>query len=264
MALPSTYKKKLYIDKKRVSVEYPYGNSDSGEGAGRMESAAAENMKDMIVDRDTYLPRGVLPIDMDGGFKDFVVNQLDLTLGGEKVPVFMMGIQKWAEFSQTWAFSDEYANVKIPFINVVRHPETKQGTNPNFFNIPQGKTFTYAEVPTWDGNRKGLDIYKIPQPIPVDITYDVRFFAFRQQDLNDFNVVVLKKFQSQQAYSMVNGHYIPILLDSIADDSNIKTLDNKRFYVQLYTFILQGFILDPEDFEVTPAINRTFLLTETK
>ena len=253
MALPGSFKKKINISRTRQNVEYPFS----------MESGAAENMKDMITDKDTYLPKGVLHIDLDSGFKDFVTNELELTLNGEKVPVFMMGIQKWTEFSKTWKFSDDYKNVKIPFINIVRQPDTKPGTNPSLiYNIPQGRTFTYANVPTWDGNRKGVDVYKIPQPIPVDISYDVRIFAYRQQDLNKFNLAVLKKFQSRQAYTVVNGHYIPIVMEDTSDESQITDLDNKRFYVQLYSFLLQGFILDPNDFEVTPAINRVFTIVE--
>jgi hypothetical protein len=253
MALPGSYKKKINISRERMNIEYPFS----------MESGAAENMKDMIIDKDNYLPKGVLHIDLDAGFKEFVTENMGLTLNGEKVPVFMMGIQKWNEFSKTWKFSDEYKNVKIPFINVVRQPDTKPGTNPALiYNIPQGKSFIYAEVPTWDGNRKGVDIYKIPQPIPVDITYNVRIFAYRQQELNKFNTIVLKHFQSRQAYTIVNGHYIPIILEDTSDESQVTDLDNKRFYVQLYTFMLQGFILDPEDFEVTPGISRTFTVVE--
>jgi hypothetical protein len=255
MALPGSYKKKINIERQRQNVEYTENFM--------MESGAAENMKDLIIDKDAYLPKGVLHIDMDAGFKDFVTNEMGLTLNGEKVPVFMMGIQKWSEFSKTWKFSDEYKNVKIPFVNIVRQPDTQPGSNPALiYNIPQGKTFTYAEVPTWDGTRKGVDIYKIPQPIPVDIYYEVRIFAYRQQDLNRFNTIILKHFQSRQAYTIVNGHYIPIILEDTSDESEVTDLESKRFYVQLYSFMLQGFILDPEDFEVTPGINRTFTIVE--
>jgi hypothetical protein len=253
MALPSTYKKKINISRDVVNNEYPYN----------MRSGNAEAMKNMIVDNDAYLPKGVLHEDLDSGLKEFVINNLSITIDGNKVPVFMMGIQKWNEFSQTWKFSDEYKNVKIPFINIVRLPDTKPGTNPSLiYNIPQGKTFTYAQVPTWDGNRKGVDIYKIPQPIPVDINYEIRMFAYRQKDLNSFNLAVLKNFQSRQAYTNVNGHYIPIVLEDTSDESQITDLDSKRFYVQLYSFMLQGFILNPDDFEVTPAINRVFTIIE--
>ena len=253
MALPGSFKKNINITRDRANIEYPYS----------MQSGAAENMKDMITDKDTFLPQGVLHIDLDRGFKEFVKNNLQLTLDGQEVPVFMMGIQKWNEFSQTWKFSDEYKNVKIPFVNIVRNPDTKYGTNPSLiYNIPTGRHYTYAEVPTWDGNKKGVDIYQIPQPIPVDINYQVRIFAYRQEDLNKFNSLVLKNFQSRQAYTIVNGHYIPIVLEDTSDESQVTDLTNKRFYIQLYTFNLQGFILDPNDFIVTPAISRTLTITE--
>jgi hypothetical protein len=202
-------------------------------------------------------------VDLDRGFKEFVTNELAISIDGEKVPVFMMGIQKWNEFSQTWKFSDEYKNLKIPFVNIVRNPDTKYGTNPSLiYNIPTGRHYTYAEVPTWDGNKMGVDVYQIPQPIPVDITYDVRIFAYRQQELNKFNASVLKHFQSRQAYTVVNGHYIPIVLEDSSDESQVTDLNNKRFYVQLYNFNLQGFLSDPDDYIVTPAISRTFTITE--
>ena len=253
MALPGSFKKKINIDRQRADIEYPYS----------MQSGAAENMKDMIIDKDTYLPKGVLHIDLDRGFKEFVTNQLGISLDGKKVPVLMMGIQTWNEFTQTWKFSDEYKNVKIPFVNIVRNPDTKPGTNPSLiYNIPVGRHYTYAEVPTWDGNKRGVDIYQIPQPIPVDINYQVRIFAYRQEELNRFNGIVLKNFQSRQAYTVVNGHYIPIVLEDTSDESQITDLDSKRFYVQMYSFNLQGFILDPEEFIVTPAISRTFTITE--
>lgn len=253
MALPNSYKKNINISRERQGRSYPY----------EMESASAENMKDLITNKDTYLPKGVLIDDLDAGFKNFVINNLGIVIEGEKVPVLMMGIQKWSEFSQTWQSADEYKNIKLPFIVIVRKPDSKPGSNPSLiYNIPQGVSFTYAKVPTWDGNRKGVDIYKIPQPIPVDISYDVRIQTFRQRELNIFNMQVLKEMQSRQAYTLVNGHYIPIILEDTADDSQINELDSKRFYTQVYSFMLQGFILDPNDFEVTPAINRTINLIE--
>lgn len=253
MALPNTYKKKLDFSKKRENTEYPY----------RMQSAAAENMKDMIIDHDAYLPKGVMHEDLDMGLKTFVRENLELNLDGKKIPVIMMGIQGWNEFAKTWQFTDKYKNIMIPFITIVRKPETQYGSNPSLiYNIPVGKTYQYAKVPTWDGNRKGFDIYKIPQPIPVDIEYEIRIFSYQQRELNKFNSIVLQNFQSRQAYTVVNGHYIPLILDSIGDESQIQDIENKRFYIQNYTIKLQGIILNPDEFEVVPAINRAITFTE--
>jgi hypothetical protein len=51
-------------------------------------------------------------------------------------------------------------------------------------------------------------------------------------------------------------------MEDTSDESKITDLNNKRFYIQLYSFVLQGFILDPEDFIVTPGISRTFNIIE--
>lgn len=249
MTKPTTYKKNLNINQLPESIEYP--NSSVSV------SAAAEAMKNLITNKDAYLPKGVLHFDLDKGFKDFVKTNLETVIDGKKVPVVMLTIQKWSEFTQTWEFVDEYKNIQMPFITIVRQPNTKPGTNANLlYNIPGNKTYVYAEVPTWDGVRKGVDLYKIPHPTPIDITYEVRIFATKQSDLNSFNKTVLKEFRSLQAYTVVNGHYIPIILESENDESQISDIEQRRFYVQTFNFVLQGFILDPEDFQVVPAISR--------
>lgn len=254
MATPQTYKKKINMIGAPQGVE------------------RREQIKEMITDKDVHLPKGVLHEDLDAGFKRFVENDLEITFestlpnGGttkSKMPVIMMGLQAWNEYSKTWEFSDKYKNIKLPFITIIRQPDTQVGTHPGLIhNIPQGRKFVYAEVPTWDGNRKGVDLYKIPQPVPVDIEYDVRIFCYRQRELNEFNRIVMERFQALQAYSEVNGHYVPCTLEGNEDESEVKDLKGKRFYIQLYKFKSQGFIIDPKNFEVTPMISRVFTINE--
>ena len=45
-------------------------------------------------------------------------------------------------------------------------------------------------IPVWDGNRKGMDIYRIPNPVGVDLTYTVRFFTYKMRQLNTFNKMI--------------------------------------------------------------------------
>ena len=40
------------------------------------------------------------------------------------------------------------------------------------------------------------------------------------------------------------------------------TLDGRRFYVQNYGFTMLGFLIDDEEFEVSPAINRSITMVE--
>ena len=222
-----------------------------------------EELFEDVSNKGTYLPKGVLHEDMDKSFVEFIESGIDLTLGGEKVPVIFLTIQRWAEFAKTWQYSDEYKNIKIPFITVVRKPDAQVGTNQaGYFNIPGKPTFTYMKVPTWDGNRKGMDIYKIPQPVPIDLVYEVRLFCNRMRDLNKLNRKIIQTFSPLEHYIKVNGHPMPLLLDSIGDESVINNLDERKYYVQMFNIKMMGYLLDEDEFEVNPAVSRAVTLVE--
>jgi hypothetical protein len=130
------------------------------------------------------------------------------------------------------------------------------------YNIPYLYKKSILKVPVWNGNRNGYDVYEIPQPIHVDVQYEVRLFSSRLRELNEFNKIVLTEFSSNQAYTDVNGHYVPITLDGIDDEHEISDINKKRFYVQKYNFNLHGFLLDEEEFIIKPAVSR--ILTNYK
>ena len=209
-----------------------------------------------------FLPRSVDFADLDEGFVGFVNKDLDIALKGEKVPVHFLTLQRWNEFAKLWPNTDKYKNLTIPFISVVRRPNPETGTNPADFKIPVRKNFPYMQIPVWDGNRNGTDIYGIPNPVGVDMIYTVRFFSYRMRELNKLHQKVLQTFASAQAYVNIKGHYFPILLESIGDESQIDDLEGKRFYVQTYEMKLQGYLVDEEEFDVKPAISRAFITTE--
>jgi hypothetical protein len=172
-------------------------------------------------------------------------------------------IQRWAELENSWEFVDEDRNIKLPFIAIVRQPDVQPGTNPvTQRTIPDRDTFFYASVPTWNGTQVGADIYRIPQPVAVDITFEVTIVCTKFRELNKFNQKVLQKFSSRQAYTTVKGHYIPIILDSVNDTTPLDTIDGRRYYIQNYKFTMLGFLIDSDDFEIKPAISRFFLLNE--
>lgn len=224
-----------------------------------------EELLDKIIENDTFLPEPLLHDDLDKGMLEYVLNHFKITSNGEYIPIIpkILTIQRWSEISNTWEYTDKDRNIKIPFISIVRRPEVQPGTNPSTIRtIPERKNFYYHSVPTWNGNKKGFDIYKIPQPIAVDITYEVTIVTTEIRDLNKFNQIVLERFASKQSYAEIKGHYIPIILDRISDSSNINNLDVRRFYVQTYSFIMLGLIVDEEEFEVAPGIDRTILLSE--
>jgi hypothetical protein len=217
------------------------------------------------INRDgTYLPKSILHADLDGGFLDFVKTELKTVVDGKVIPMIdiLITTQNWAQFTETWNIQNIDKNTEPPFITVVRVPEVKFGTNPaTLYNIPNRKQYFYAQVPTWDGQRHGADVYKIPQPVPVDITYNVKIVCNRMRELNSFNKNVLEMFASRQAYTVIKGHYIPIVMGNISDES-VVDLEKRKYYVQSYEFTLLGFLIDEDEFEVSPAVSRILQVIE--
>jgi len=228
--------------------------------------ARREELVDKINQDGTFLPKSLLHADLDRGFLDFVKDELKISVEGKVVPVIdlLITTQNWAQFTETWDIQNLDKNVELPFITIVRIPEVKYGTNPStIYTIPNRRQYFYAQVPTWDGNRNGVDIYKIPQPVPVDITYQVKIVCNRMRELNKFNKTVIEKFSSIQAYQVIKGHYIPIKMNNISDES-VMDVEKRKFYVQSYEFVMLGFLIDEDEFEVSPAINRVLQVFETE
>jgi hypothetical protein len=229
-------------------------------------SARREQLLEYINKDGTYLPNSVLHADLDKGMLEFVKDELRTVVSGKVVPTvdILITTQNWSQFTETWNFVDLDKNVSPPFITTVRSPEVKYGSNPALlYTIPNRKQYYYATVPTWDGQRKGMDIYTIPQPVPVDITYSVKFICNRMRELNELNKNVLQKFSSRQAYTFIKGQYVPIILQNISDES-VVDLDKRKYYIQSYEFLMMGYLIDEEEFEVKPAISRTVQLLEAK
>jgi hypothetical protein len=223
-----------------------------------------EQIKDMITKDGTYLPKSLLHADLDRGFLDFVKEKFKIVSEGKNIPVvdILITTQNWSQFVETWDFQNIDKNLEPPFLTVIRNPEVKYGNNPAvMYNIPNRRMYYYMEVPTWDGNRVGADIYKIPQPVPVDIKYTVAIVCNRMREVNTLNQRVMETFASRQAYQTINGHYIPIINDGFSDES-VMDLEKRKYYIQKYDFTMMGFLIDEDEFEVTPAISRTFQIIE--
>ena len=246
MALPSKIKKNLPLTSPKTLM-------------GRRQELLEKINKD-----GTYLPKSLLHADLDRGFLDFVKNELRTVVEGKLVPTvdILITTQNWAQFTETWNFQNLDKNAEPPFIATVRNPEVKFGSNPALmYNIPNRKQYFYAQVPTWDGQRAGMDIYKIPQPVPVDITYSIKIICNRMRELNEFNRIVLEKFASRQAYANIKGHYIPIVMNDISDES-VMEIEKRKYYIQSYGFTMLGFLIDENEFTVSPAVSRIFQVIE--
>ena len=227
-------------------------------------SARREQLLEYIKEDGTYLPKSVLHADLDRGMLDFVKTELEVVTAGKIVPMLdiIITTQNWSQYLETWKFVDLDFNPSPPFITVVRQPEVKYGTNPSLqYTIPNRKQFYYASVPTWNGNEQGMDIYTIPQPVPVDINYSVKIICNRMRELNQLNKIIMQKFSSRQAYTFIKGQYVPIVLQNITDESQMQ-IDARKYFIQNYDFTMLGYLIDEEEFEVKPAIARVAQIME--
>ena len=221
-------------------------------------SERREQLLEYIKEDGTYLPKSVLHADLDRGMLDFVKTELEVVTAGKVVPLLDIIItsQNWTQYLETWKFVDLDYNPAPPFITVVRTPEVKYGTNPSLqYTIPNRKQFYYASVPTWNGNEQGMDIYTIPQPVPVDINYQVKIICNRMRELNQLNKIVMQTFSSRQAYTFIKGQYVPIIMNNVSDESQMN-MDSRKYYVQSYDFTMLGYLIDEEEFQVKPAVTQ--------
>jgi hypothetical protein len=246
MPLPKKIKKNLPLTEPKVGL------------------ARREELLEKINRDGTYLPKSLLHADLDGGFLEFVKNELKTVVDGKTIPTIdiLITTQNWSQFTETWDIQNLDKNVELPFISIVRTPEVKYGSNPSLlYTIPNRKQYFYAQVPTWDGQRSGMDIYKIPQPVPIDITYQVKIVCNRMRELNQFNKNVIEKFSSKQSYQVIKGHYIPIVMGDISDES-VMDVEKRKYYIQSYQFTLLGFLIDENEFEVSPSKTRVLQVLE--
>ena len=223
-----------------------------------------QQLADMIGEHGTFLPKGLLHADLDKGFLEFVKDNLTISIDGKKISIvdILITTQNWSQFTETWNFQNIDKNAEPPFVTVVRQPEVKFGDPQIKYNIPNRRLYHYAQVPTWDGQRHGMDIYKIPQPVPIQINYTVVIICNRMREINEFNKTIMELFASRQAYQKIKGHYIPIIMGDVSDES-VFDLEKRKYYIQKYPMTLQGFLLDEDEFVVQPAIVRTMQVYET-
>jgi hypothetical protein len=241
-----------------------YGNkvfiSKSGE----------ERVNELLFDTDAktvFLPEAISIIDLDTELLN-LLNDGKLSFVSdsrkEKVPAYIFGAEKWSEFAKTWQYTDDDKNLIFPIITI-RKTETKFGSRlgDNRTFISNQRTYEYTRVPVKDKNNGiiGYEIYKIPNPTPIDITYEIRMFSDFSRDVNKFDEKFMRQFQDRQLYMNVKGHYMPLFLSSTSDE-NETDIEKTNYLVRIYTVTLRGFILDQNDFEIIRANERIVKITE--
>ena len=216
-------------------------------GPGQRLSYQEKILKDKPI-----VPNPVEYEDIDTEYYKFFDNVINLTDdNGIKMPTFTLySNQRFSEYSQTWKHTDQDGNLLMNFKTVNRE------NNPNFgtiqggnYNIPN-RRFTVRMREVMDKN--GIECYEITsmsQPVQADLIYRLSIITSKYERLNDFNTEINKLFSSKQCYLCVNGHYMPMTLENISDETSY-SIEDRKFFVQTASMKLLGYIIPKDDIKV--------------
>lgn len=213
-----------------------------------------------IMDKAPFIPKPLEYADIDSEFKNFVENTLDFNIGdGKKIPTFtLFSGQRFSEYSQTWSHTDKEENLLMNFKTVNREPNPMNGENQGgFWNIPGDRFYTLLVRTVLDDNgTEYYEVHSMKQPYAVNLMYKVAFITNRFDALNIFNQKLNDIFKSRQFYIRPNGHWIPLVLDAISDNSEY-SIDGQKFFSQHATIKVMAYIIGKDDFKIERHPKRT-------
>ena len=246
MALPKKVKLTLDTNPPKVGSEY------LAYGMDRIE--ALMNLTD---EKTKYLPRTIQLENLDQSLFDYVSRDgMKAVIDNKEVPTFYLDNDRWGEFSKTWKFMDNDKNVPTPYITV-RRIDKQAGTRLGAkFRVPQPRKFRYMSVPILDEGQIVYLHFKMPEPVDVDMIYEVALFTKYRVDVNQYDEQVLRNFASRQEYLFVHGNPLPLLFEGFAESNPIENIDGDRFFVSKYALKILGFIQDEKEFEIVKTTRR--------
>lgn len=205
-----------------------------------------------IVHNAPIYPKPLEYADIDVAFNKFVEEELGLTVNGKDVPTFtLFSNQRFSEYSQTWKHSDENGNIILNFKTINRSTTPQGGENQGgLWNIPGDRFYTLLQRSVLEDNgTESVEVYSMKQPYAATLEYRISFVTDLFENLSTFNELVNDLFKARQYYIRPNNHYIPLILESVDDESKYSVSDY-RFYVQTVTIKALAYIIHEEDIKV--------------
>ena len=241
MALPKKTKLALDTNPPKIGTEYLKYGLDR-----------IEYLMNQTDTKTKYLPRTIELEDIDLSLFKYVNDgNLKIAIDGQKVPCFYLENERWGELEKTWKFMDNDKNVPTPYV-IVRRLDKQIGTRlgDKKYRIPNPRKFRYMDVPILDEGQVIYLQFKMPEPINVDLTYEVALFTKYRVDVNQYDKNVLKNFSSRQEYIYINGNPMPLIFEGFAESNTIENIDGDRYYVSKYALKILAFIQDENEFEI--------------
>jgi hypothetical protein len=152
------------------------------------------------------------------------------------------------------------------FKTITRDNNPQKGENQGMLaNVPDEHAYSLFKVPVIQENGDEIwEVYSIKQPVAVNFNYTVVMVCDKYRLLNELNMKIHDKFKSLECYVFPNGHAMPMLLDSIADESEY-TINDRKYYSQAYSIKLMGYVIKEDDYSVVRVPSKFKIgLTGTK
>lgn len=217
-----------------------------------------------ILEKAPIFPKSLEYDDIDSTVFDFVDKQIDIIIDGKSIPTYTLySNQRFSEYSQMWEHSDNEGNLYLNFKTVNRDKNPSFGGNQGeLWNIPGQRKYTLLQREVLEDNgTESYEIYTMKQPYAVDLSYTINFITTTLDYINKFNQKINKLFAARQYYIRPNGHFIPMVIDEISDETTY-SISDRKFYVQSVTIKLMAYIIENEDFEVKKYPKRVNLMLD--
>jgi hypothetical protein len=200
-----------------------------------------------LKNQNTVYPRSISFEDIDKAVYGWF-NTRDIIINKEKTPVVYLTPEKWGEFKQSWKIMDDDRAISFPYITIRRSQSPRLSTNPVKSRIP-GKTFTTHRIPHHTNSGPTYKLYRVPQPIKVEMEYEIRALTHYISDANKINESLLRHFASIQAYLDIDNHFMPMTIENISDESNYDEMNEEKLIHTMYSIVVNGYIIDESEFE---------------
>jgi hypothetical protein len=226
---------------------------------------------DKNFENHNYLPQKLLLEDIDLGLVNYIKDQ-GISMINEKqenrrVPVIWATQELWAERKQNFQFMENENGEEIgrPFIAIYK-TGVKEGTSPLKYSIPAFNRsqlasgvhkFKFVKVPVFDGTLKGYTLWKVPQPVYVDVEYEMIFETRYQTQVNQFiEMLNIEAFPARQGYMRINGYSIPSMMEDPSEESTFGDISSEQVFQITVPLKVYGKLVDPSKFEEVQTINK--------
>lgn len=232
-------------------------------GIARRKSYAKTILEDAPV-----FPKPLEYEDIDRAMFEFVEKEIEMVANNKLLPTFtLFSNQRFSEYSQSWQHTDEEGNLLMDFKTINRENNPKPGDNQGGYrNIPGNQRYTLLIKDVLEDNgQECYEIYSMKQPYCVDLTYRISIITNIFENINTFNEIINDLFKSIQCYIRPNGHWIPLTLEDIADNSEY-SIQDRKFYNQTVTVSAKAYIIRKSDFKVEkkPKNIKLFMQGDTR